>query len=485
MASAGPNLVPLHGYSVIDMEDTPSSCRLKIMNPWITSGGGSVPNPSSRSLWMEWNEVCEAFDGLYLNWDPSPFKNTRFFHGFWRREGNRKRSCHRLRFAIDPTNQSSGDDNYSEMWFLLTRHVVSKDHPSEFISLDTASRGGQIDPLAEDLLSRQSGYTNSTHVLKRVRLDASTRISVMVSRDMEDLTEEDRNRPVAFTLTVFSQTAINLMEHPRKLPFSAQVDGTFTSRTSGGNPTYRTFMHNPQYRLRLQPGVVQGSKTLRMILEATKNVAIKASIVWGGGERVTELTQGDVQMDSGPYVYGTTAVGGLLKPSDYTLILSTFTPGQQSPYSISVEADGPVSLEAIPSEGAGMFTKSVKGKWQGSSAAGNPSFGRYHHNPHFDIQVAQATTLFCRLQHVDAPSGTAINLTIFRKDDAGQIKEQVVTSGSYADAVCGVATSPFQLQGPAVYSAIVSTFDPGVEAGFELTAYSSACPVSLSASELN
>lgn len=130
----------------------------------------------------------------------------------------------------------------------------------------------------------------------------------MVSRDMEDLEEEDRNRPVAFTLTVYSPATIELMEHPPKHPFSAQVncpnfnaigssknlyrkaDGTFTSRTSGGNPTHRTFMHNPQYRLRLQQGVSQGSRLLgfRMILEASKSVAIKATIVWGGGQRVTE-----------------------------------------------------------------------------------------------------------------------------------------------------------------------------------------------------
>ncbi|KAG8947214.1 cysteine protease [Tulasnella sp. 424] len=309
----------------------------------------------------------------------------------------------------------------------------------------------------------------------------------MVSRDMEDLAEEDRNRPVAFTLTVFSQTPINMMENPPKRPYAAEAEGSFTSRTSGGNPTHRTFMHNPQYKLRLQPGHVQGSKplTFRMVIEASRNVAIKGTIVWGGGRRVTELTQGDVQLDTGPYVYGTISVGGFLKPSDYTLILSTFTPGQQSPYLISVAADGPVSLEAIPSEGAGMYSKSIKGKWQGSSAAGNPAFGKYHHNPHFDIRIAQTTSLFCRLQHIDGPAGTAINLTIFRKDEADQIKEQVVTSGSYADAICGVATSPLQLDGPAVYSAIVSTFDPGVEAGFELTAYSSECPVSLSASSLD
>lgn len=34
---------------------------------------------------MEWNEVCEVFDGLYLNWDPSPFKQTRSFHGLARK----------------------------------------------------------------------------------------------------------------------------------------------------------------------------------------------------------------------------------------------------------------------------------------------------------------------------------------------------------------------------------------------------------------
>lgn len=56
---------------------------------------------------------------------------------------------------MDPANQASRDDNYSEMWFLLTRHIISKDHPPEFISVDFASRGGRIDPLAEDFLSRQ------------------------------------------------------------------------------------------------------------------------------------------------------------------------------------------------------------------------------------------------------------------------------------------------------------------------------------------
>ncbi|KAG8984962.1 cysteine protease, partial [Tulasnella sp. 427] len=338
---------------------------------------------------------------------------------------------------MDAAGGAVTEEPPAEMWFLLTRHVVSRDDPSEFISLDAVGRGGKINAFSEDLLSGKSAYTDSTHILRRVSLTDSSRVSVMLSRDMEDLNEDDRNRPVAFTLTVYSHSAINLMQPPPKRPYSAEDEGKFTSRTSGGNPTHRTFMHNPQYKLRLQPGPGQGIHPLgfRLVVEASRSVAIKATVVWGGGKRISGLNRGDVQIDTGPYVYGTTAIGGLLK--HYTLVLSTFTPGQQSPYYISVEADGPVSLEAIPAEGAGMFSKSVKGKWLGPSAAGNPSFGRYRLNPRFDLRISQRTSLFCRLQHVDAPSGTAINVTMFRKDDAGQTNEQVVTSGSYADAVCG------------------------------------------------
>lgn len=84
-----------------------------------------------------------------------------------RADGRNAGSCHRLRFAIDPAKQSPGDGNSSEMWFLLTRHVVSKDHPSEFISLDAVSRGLQIDQLAEDLLSRQVSSLSRPDSVKR------------------------------------------------------------------------------------------------------------------------------------------------------------------------------------------------------------------------------------------------------------------------------------------------------------------------------
>lgn len=33
---------------------------------------------------VSWDEACDTFDGLYLNWDPALFEHSREFHGSWR-----------------------------------------------------------------------------------------------------------------------------------------------------------------------------------------------------------------------------------------------------------------------------------------------------------------------------------------------------------------------------------------------------------------
>lgn len=102
----------------------------------------------------------------------------------------------------------------------------------------------------------------------------------------------------------------------------------------------------------------------------------------GGLNGIASLKQGDIQIDSGAYAYGVVTGEGKLRrkatesmpivegadprelsAGEYTLILSTFNPGQQSPFTCIVEADLPFTLEPIPAEGAGMFSKVVKGQW--------------------------------------------------------------------------------------------------------------------------
>ena len=84
----------------------------------------------------------------------------------------------------------------------------------------------------------------------------------------------------------------------------------------------------------------------------------------------------------------------------YTVIVSTFEAQKNlGPFSLRAESSRRISLEAIPQEGAGMYSKVVKGSWfvttpgmirgktderilrQGGTAAGSPSSARYMKNP--------------------------------------------------------------------------------------------------------
>lgn len=48
---------------------------------------------------------------------------------------------------------------------------------------------------------------------------------------------------------------------------------------------------------------------------------------------------------------------------DYTVILSTFEPQQLGEFSFSVESSESFDMKAIPQEGAGMYTKVIRGSW--------------------------------------------------------------------------------------------------------------------------
>lgn len=47
----------------------------------------------------------------------------------------------------------------------------------------------------------------------------------------------------------------------------------------------------------------------------------------------------------------------------YTVIVSTFEPGATAAYTLNVESSSPVSLESVPAEGAGMFSRTINGAW--------------------------------------------------------------------------------------------------------------------------
>lgn len=97
---------------------------------------------------------------------------------------------------------------------------------------------------------------------------------------------------------------------------------------------------------------------------------------------------------------------------EYTVVLSSFDPAHQGRFSLHAQSSLRNSLALIPQEGAGMYTKTVRGEWYvsqidcaGSSrgnchllrtkeTAGGPhNHNRYLSNPQYELHLSFPTEI--------------------------------------------------------------------------------------------
>ncbi|KAG9038776.1 cysteine protease [Tulasnella sp. JGI-2019a] len=496
-------LISRHNYAVLAVEESSNGRNVKVFNPWRTpipqsSSGSGVAVASAGELtaschWIDWDEACQIFDTGFLNWDPGRlFSFTRAFHGVWSSDHKiSDRLNTQLRISPVWQSKSSSLTATPELWVLMTQHVTSTEGRLPFTAINVIRSVGEGCLTRQDLLGLQTAYTDGMHTLCRLLLHRQdSHLTLVLSREM-DSNVSPSSGSAAYTVAVYSNMDFRLTDPLSTFVYCKKVEGNFTPITCGGHSQHRTFMRNPQYSLRFQPssGITSASASnlvaIRIIMEASRDMALNLSIVWGNGKRVTALHQGDIQLSTGPYTYGIAMAEGKLKPGNYTLIASTFEPGKIGRFSISIEGDSPAVLEPIMQEGAGMYSKVIKGSWLRTSAS-NTSLGRKRSYARYSLRVVRPTTILCRLQSI--PTGgdpSHITFNIFSSGASpGDLGPQAVTGGPYSDRVSGVANEPILLQGPEKYTVVMSTMEEAsVGAEFEFTAYSSACPVVLEADE--
>ncbi|KAI5121454.1 hypothetical protein M0805_009562 [Coniferiporia weirii] len=559
-------LLPTHSYAVLDVcENADGSERwMTILNPWTDGadlgtgadvsgaaddlralrirdpadeqfglggeGTASLDSGKASLLSVSWDDVCSVFEGIYLNWDPEPFRHQVKFHGSWQQktEGNAgSPQCvrHHLTLCLpqmsvsDPSKREGrGEQETNELWVLLTRHIVDKQREGEFIAVHAVQlEHEEAERTIGGELNLKGTYTNSTHTLTRLTLtDSSAQIAIVASYD-------GAHADVCFTVQAFSAYIPLAWDvKPSESMYERIIEGTFSSRNAGGNSTYLTFMNNPQYRLRLHPdrgsypplaassrssgsrGTNRVAKTtVRLIVEGPRNVPLNVMLLWRtekeSGERVIQLGMGDVLASSGAYSYGVAQTVGSVAPGDYCIIVSAFEPRHRGTFTLRIKSPVRMDVDPIPSEGAGMFCKTVKGSWKPGLDGGGPRFGNYTLNPTFEIFVQTATSLKIRLQLTRPSPSIALNVTLFTAPSASSssspsapslplsssgmsassspaLGRQVATSGAYVDGSynpAGAATPQITVA-PGRYFAVASTFDPGVHAEFQLLVFAKA-----------
>lgn len=391
-----------HDYAVMDLKLTETGeQRMLLKNPWcdglVWKGLGSATtidaeaypppsptlsrpsmsqggNPNSSSspyedmtgtFWISFSDVVQNFESLYLNWNPSLFTNRQDHHFTWDLPSRamQRSFAHNPQYAF--TAPSSG-----AVWILLSRHFQDEELP---IARSRATRQPPATSLAEvsNSLGFMSIYLFSTASGHRVQLPAQpTHQSPFVDSPQTLLRFDAKpNIPYTvvvaqaalplprytFTLSFFSRSALTIARADPPLAHYTEIPGSWTRRTAGGNARTPTFFTNPQYAL-----TIPHSTPISLLLASdADDVPVHVDLVWSAGQRVTALTVRDIVVSSGEYRRGCALAEArspaVVDPGTYTIVTSTFEPGQLANFVLRVGSDVPVTLRPVLSDAAGRL----------------------------------------------------------------------------------------------------------------------------------
>ena len=357
-----------HDYAIIDLKEDENGRRLFLVkNPWSQGCIWKQPvhqriNEKRRILsehltpgtfWIDINDVFQHFESIYLNWNPDLFPNRQDVHFEW--DLNEGRSAEG---SFDRNPQYLIRSMHGgTVWILLSRHFrdtsverTNRHKPAPgFMSIYAFDNNGNRVLLTEDPLLR-SPYVDATNALLPLELPAKSSCTIVISE------QELPPARYVFSLSVFSLKLLEVAKAPEKYNNLVTRQSSWTVSTSGGNANSPKYHTNPQFSLVLSAR----SDVVLLITTESKEFHVHVKLVWASGKRAKNITNRDIVGDSGEYRKGSAcATISDVQPGTYTVICSTFEPGQRGKFSLQVRTMTECSLRTIPLEEAGRLVTKV------------------------------------------------------------------------------------------------------------------------------
>jgi hypothetical protein len=469
-----------HDYAVINLKKEAESRLLLIKNPWVDSlvwtgvGSsatlkahtvGSVSEGGSNQFWMAFDDVLQHFDSLYVNWNPALFPYRQDHHFKW----DMPEQTEELVFTHNP-QYSVLSPSGSPVWALLSRHwqdgeldilrqrkaekershaslaTVSKQLGFMALALYASSPPGTRVPLPDtNRRIHQTPYVDSPNTLLRYNPTAGIPQTIVI-------TQTELPLPTySFTLSFFSHQPLTIAPAAHPLPHNTSVTGAWTRRTAGGSASHPSYFTNPQYSLTLP-----SPSPLSLVLSTSvRDLPIHIAVLFSpspttgratpitSSQRVTSLSGRDILCASAEYHRGcTSASNPHLDAGTYTLILSTFEPGHLAPYTLTLSTSHPVTIQPIPSDGAGRLRTPIPSSTQGiTSIDFPPSTSRLRAR----ISVSRLTRLSA-LARSSTPSGAAMRLSLELGTGPHRSVLAVSRDGEFTDAAMGLRTGEVDVE---------------------------------------
>ncbi|KAI5863196.1 cysteine proteinase [Durotheca rogersii] len=363
-----------HDYAVLDMAETQGNRKMLVKNPWcdglVWKGVGSSEAASQAtadghpvklkpgSFWISFDDVTQNFESLYLNWNPSLFTERQDHHFTWKPPqaiiaGS---FVHNPQYSMEAAADGS-------TWILLSRHFqdgeleIMRNHQVTtslaavssklgFMSVYVFADGGGKRVQLSDRPVYRGDFVDSPQMLAPFEAKKGVRYTVVVAAQELPLPQ------YSFTLSFFSRAALAVA--PAQPPFRhyAEVRGSWTRRTAGGNAAAPTYVQNPQFGVTLP----QAGPLSLLLSTARDDLPVHVDLVWAAGRRVVAVGNRDLVVTSGDYRRGCAlAESASVDAGAYTVVCSTFEPGCLADFVLRVGSDCPVTIAPVLADAAGRL----------------------------------------------------------------------------------------------------------------------------------
>lgn len=390
-----------HDYSVLDLREVDGQRLMLIKNPWVEGtswrgrsrrsersrelspegplvspdqDSGSIDSPrdvlndedlTPGTFWMDLDSVLQYFESVYLNWNTGLFRYRQDVHFEWNLSGpgdaegpSKPRGPtaslqHNPQFTVIASQRK-------DVWILLWRHFqnsVPEDATADdiesgrhyidlsgYITLAAFAANGH-EVMVSDRYVAKGRYVDSPQTLLKLENCEPGRPYTIVP-----LEQELPSTKHSFTISAFSNAAIQLGSATPQYALHTQVSGSWTQQSAGGNTQNATYCDNPQYTI-----TVRQKTNISLLLEACDpRLNVNVRLLISGGKRVFNMQTRDIVADSTVYKPGC-CIAELeeLDPGSYTAICSTFEPQQLGDFTLRIDSSQQILATLLPREGAG------------------------------------------------------------------------------------------------------------------------------------
>lgn len=209
---------------------------------------------------------------------------------------------------------------------------------------------------------KQCPYLNTFQYLLKLDMPAKATYTLVVTASEK----RSKYTSLNFTLHSYSIFPIVLEKAKEELPFKVSVQGEWTTDLSGGSWSYRSYLDNPRYSLKVH----QKADIFKFLLFSPVKAPMNIRMFLETDTLSRDLERKREIVSSGEYKVGQTSAKTVyVEPGEYTIVVSLFEPGITGPFTLTCRSSSSFELTPPPSINAGHFSRRCVVQWNNSARA--------------------------------------------------------------------------------------------------------------------